>query len=329
MRDNFVRQLSEMARTDPRLFLMTADLGFRVLDGFAADFPKQYLNVGIAEQNMIGLATGMALDGRVVFTYSIGNFSTLRCLEQIRNDACYHNANVKVVAVGGGFSYGPLGISHHATEDLSVMRSLPHMTVVAPGDQWETREATKALVATQGTCYLRLDKSSAPATVRSGDVFTLGKARTVREGTDITLAATGGILGAALEAADSLVEQGIACRVLSIHTIKPFDTEAILRACRETGGIVTVEEHTIDGGLGSLVAETCMDAGVQPTVFHRIGLRAGFSSMVGGQDYLRRQYGMDPGTIAKVVAELVSAGPDKQRRPHLRVSRGGSAGGVA
>jgi transketolase len=324
MRDNFVRQLSDIARNDSRIFLITADLGFRVLDKFETEFPRRYLNVGIAEQNMIGLATGLALHGRIVFTYSIGNFSTLRCLEQIRNDACYHDANVKVVAVGGGFSYGPLGFSHHATEDLAVMRSLPHMTVVAPGDQWETREATKALVATPGTCYLRLDKSSAPATVRSGDVFTLGKARTVREGSDITIAATGGILGAALEAADSLVEQGIACRVLSIHTIKPFDTEAILRACKETGGIVTVEEHTIDGGLGSLVAETCLDAGVQPAVFRRIGLRTGFSSVVGGQEYLRREYGMDSATIAKAVAELVSAGPETQRRPRLRVTRGGS-----
>jgi transketolase len=327
MRDNFVRQLTEIARNDSRIFLMTADLGFRVLDKFENEFPRRYLNVGIAEQNMIGLATGLALHGRIVFTYSIGNFSTLRCLEQIRNDACYHDANVKVVAVGGGFSYGPLGFSHHATEDLAVMRALPHMTVVAPGDQWETREATKALVATPGTCYLRLDKSSAPATVRSGDVFTLGKARTVREGSDITLAATGGILGAALEAADSLVEQGIACRVLSIHTIKPFDSEAIIRACKETGGIVTVEEHTIDGGLGSVVAETCLDAGVHPRVFHRVGLRAGFSSVVGGQDYLRREYGMDPATIARAVAELVSAGPEKTRRPRLRVTRGGSAAG--
>jgi transketolase len=307
MRDNFVRQLSDLARSDPRVFLMTADLGFRVLDGFAADFPKQYLNVGIAEQNMIGLATGMALDGRVVFTYSIGNFSTLRCLEQIRNDACYHGANVKVVAVGGGFSYGPLGISHHATEDLAIMRALPDMTVVAPGDQWETREATKALVERNGACYLRLDKSSAPATARPGETFSLGKARKVREGADITLAATGGILGAALEAADSLVEQGIACRVLSVHTIKPFDTDAILRACKETGGIVTVEEHTIDGGLGSCVAETCLEAGITPQFFRRIGLRAGFSSKVGGQEYLRREYGMDAASIAKAVAELISA----------------------
>ena len=325
MRDNFVRQLSELARADDRIFLMTADLGFRVLDDFAAEFPRQYLNVGIAEQNMIGLATGMAMDGRVVFCYSIGNFSTLRCLEQIRNDACYHEANVKVVAVGGGFSYGPLGISHHATEDLSIMRALPNMTIVAPGDQWEAREATKSLAVTPGTCYLRLDKSPAPATARSKEVFFIGKARTVREGSDITLVATGGILGAALEAADSLVEQGIGCRVLSMHTIKPFDADAILRACRETGGIVTVEEHTIHGGLGSLVAETCMDAGVRPNVFRRIGLRAGFSSIVGAQEYLRREYGMDAKAIAKTVAELVSAGSPHSPRPRLKVSAGGSA----
>jgi transketolase len=325
VRDNFVRQLTELARTDPRIFLMTADLGFRVLDGFAEEFPKQYLNVGIAEQNMIGLATGMAMDGRTVFCYSIGNFSTLRCLEQIRNDACYHEANVKVVAVGGGFSYGPLGISHHATEDLAIMRALPNMTIAVPGDQWEAREATKALAATPGTCYLRLDKSAAPATARAKEVYYIGKARTVREGTDITLIATGGILGAALEAADSLVEQGITCRVISMHTIKPFDHDAVLRACRETGGIVTVEEHTIHGGLGSLVAETCMDAGVKPNVFRRIGLRAGFSSIVGAQEYLRREYQMDAKAIAKAVAELVSVGSPHAPRPRLRVSSGGSS----
>lgn len=323
MRDNFVRQLSELARNDPGVFLMTADLGFKVLDGFAEEFPNQYLNVGIAEQNMIGLATGMAMDGRTVFCYSIGNFSTLRCLEQIRNDACYHEANVKVVAVGGGFSYGPLGISHHATEDLAIMRALPNITIAVPGDQWEAREVTKALAATPGTCYLRLDKSAAPATARAKEVFYIGKARTIREGSDITLIATGGILGAALEAADSLVEQGITCRVISMHTIKPFDGDAVLRACRETGGIVTVEEHTIHGGLGSLVAETCMDAGVRPTAFRRIGLRAGFSSIVGAQDYLRREYGMDAKSIAKAVAELVSAG--SPTRPRLKVSSGGSA----
>ncbi|HEX6573444.1 MAG TPA: transketolase C-terminal domain-containing protein, partial [Gemmatimonadaceae bacterium] len=212
-----------------------------------------------------------------------------------------------------------------ATEDLAIMRALPNMTIAVPGDQWEAREATKALAATPGTCYLRLDKSPAPATARAKEVFYIGKARTIREGSDITLIATGGILGPTLEAADSLVEQGIACRVISMHTIKPFDGEAVIKACRETGGIVTVEEHTIHGGLGSLVAETCMDAGIKPNVFRRIGLRAGFSSIVGAQEYLRREYGMDPKAIAKAVAELVSAGSPHAPRPRLKVSSGGSA----
>src|SRR5512142_1905136 len=247
MRNGFFRALFDLARNDQRIQLVVGDLGFGVVEPFMKELPAQFTNSGVAEQNMTGIAAGLALSGKIVFTYSIGNFPTLRCLEQIRNDVCYHQANVKVVAVGGGYSYGPLGISHHATEDLAIMRALPNMTVVAPGDQWETREATKALVERDGTAYLRLDKSSAPATARPGETFAIGRARKVREGSDITLAATGGILGAALEAADSLVEQGIACRVLSVHTIKPFDTDAILRACKETGGIVTVEEHTIDG----------------------------------------------------------------------------------
>src|SRR3954468_17255260 len=154
MRDAFTRRLEELAAQDPRIFLITGDLGFGVLDPFEKKFPKQYLNAGVAEQNMTGLATGLALEGRVVFTYSIGNFPTLRCLEQIRNDAAYHEANVKIIAIGGGFSYGALGMSHHATEDLAILRAIPGITVVAPGDDLETRGATRALVETPGTCYL-------------------------------------------------------------------------------------------------------------------------------------------------------------------------------
>src|SRR5262249_44559906 len=159
---------------DPRVFLITGDLGFGVLDSFSKKYPRQFLNAGVAEQNMTGLATGLALDGRVVFTYSIGNFPTLRCLEQIRNDAAYHGANVKVVAVGGGFSYGALGMSHHATEDLAIMRALG-ITVVAPACDWEASEAAAALVAQEGTCYIRLDRSSAGSTALEGEEFKLGR----------------------------------------------------------------------------------------------------------------------------------------------------------
>lgn len=305
MRDAFIKKLSEMAAANPRIMLITGDLGFGVLDDFAKRFPKQYLNCGVAEQNMAGLASGLALDGRIVYTYSIGNFPTLRCLEQLRNDACYHGANVNVVAIGGGFSYGSLGFSHHATEDISILRALPGMTVLSPGDLWETIEATQALANKSGTGYLRLDKSNASPTNKPGEVFTLGKIRTIREGTDVTLAVTGGILGVALKAADTLAAAGINARVLSIHTIKPLDADTLVKAARETGGIVSVEEHTIHGGLGGAIAETCLEAGAAPKFFYRLGLRAGFTTVVGSQDYLRAHYELDEKTLVTKVTSLV------------------------
>jgi len=294
MRDSFIKRLTILAEHDPRIMLLTGDLGFGVLTNYAKQFPRQYLNVGVAEQNMTGLATGLALEGRIVFTYSIANFPTLRCLEQIRNDACYHGANVKVVAIGGGFSYGSLGISHHATEDLAIMRALPDITVVSPGDRWEAAEAAEAIAYTPGACYLRLDKSFAPETRGEQEQFTLGRARTVREGQDLTLIATGGILEVALAVAERLAsELLIECRVLSMHTIVPIDHEAIRLACEQTQGIITIEEHSIYGGLGSAIAEVCMDEGWQPHIFRRLALRAGFSSVVGDQHYLRHVYGLD------------------------------------
>jgi transketolase len=304
VRDAFIARLAQLAEVEPRIFLITGDLGFGVLTRFATQRPRQFLNVGVAEQNMAGVATGLALDGRVVFTYSIGNFPTLRCLEQIRNDAAYHGANVKVVAIGGGFSYGQLGMSHHATEDLAILRAIPDITVISPGCLWEAEEATAAIARTPGTCYLRLDKSDAGRTNLPEERFELGRIRTLRAGDDLTLAATGGILGTALEAADQLAAEGIRARVLSVHSLRPFDQETLFRACRETGGVVTIEEHVIDGGLGGLVAETCLEAGVVPRGFARIGLRGGFSSIVGSQDYLRRHYGLDHGAIVARAREV-------------------------
>jgi lipopolysaccharide/colanic/teichoic acid biosynthesis glycosyltransferase len=209
VRDAFIHALTELAPQHPELLLLTGDLGFKVLDRYRASFPRQFLNVGVAEQNMAGLAAGLALEGHTVFTYSIGNFPTLRCLEQIRNDICYHGANVKIVCIGGGMSYGPVGFSHHATEDLAILRSLPNMLVLSPGDLWEATEASRYLVSHRGPAYLRLDKSYAPATAKPGDAFRPGSIRTVRDGKDVTLAATGGILGEALLAADILADQGI------------------------------------------------------------------------------------------------------------------------
>jgi transketolase len=308
VRDAFIARLTLLAEREPRIMLITGDLGFGVLTRFAADRPRQFLNAGVAEPNMTGLATGLALDGRIVFTYSIANFPTLRCLEQVRNDAAYHDADVKIVSIGGGFSYGALGMSHHATEDLAILRAIPSITVVSPGCLWEVEEATEAIIRTPGVCYLRLDKSSAGRTNADGEVFQLGRMRVVRDGDDVSLFATGGILGIALHAAERLAGEGISARVVSVHTIRPFDAETLFRACRETRGVVTIEEHVVDGGLGGLVAETCLEAGVVPRGFHRIGLRAGFSSIIGSQEYLRSRYGMDEEAIATAARALVRRG---------------------
>lgn len=307
MRDAFIKRLTELAERDPRVMLITGDLGFGVLDDFARRFPRQFLNAGVAEQNMTGLATGLALEGHIVYTYSIANFVFMRCLEQIRNDAAYHNCNVNVVAVGAGFSYGALGISHHATEDLAIMRSLPGLTVVSPGDDWEASEATEAVARTDGTTYLRLDRVGAGSTGQAGEQFALGKAREIRRGTDATLIATGGILTEALQACDALAQQGIHCRVLSVHTLKPFDEETVIQAAQETNGIVTVEEHTVLGGLGSTVAEALLENNAVPGFFHRIGLRDRFSSVVGSQAYLRQYFGLTASAICLAVHEQLRA----------------------
>ena len=204
MRDHFIKRLTNLAENDPELVLVTGDLGFGVFDNYRKVRSNQFINAGVSEQNMTMVATGMALEGYKVFTYSIGNFPTLRCLEMIRNDAAYHEANVKVVCIGGGFSYGPLGISHHATEDLAIMRSLPNLTVISPCGLWETMEATEALVSTPGTCYLRLDKSVGDDAPNNNERFEIGKLRVLQEGKDVTLLVTGGILGEVQKAAIKL-----------------------------------------------------------------------------------------------------------------------------
>jgi transketolase len=314
MRDVFIKRLSEMAERDPRIMLITGDLGFSVLDDYRRRFPRQFINAGVAEQNMTGLATGLALEGHVVYTYSIANFVFMRCLEQIRNDAAYHDCNVNVVSVGGGFSYGALGISHHATEDLAIMRALPGVTVLSPCDDWEAAEATEAIANQAGTCYLRLDRSAADTTCQPGEQFRIGVPRMLRDGVNVTLAATGGIMSEALRAADELSRHGVSCRVLSVHTLKPLDGELFFQAARETGGLITVEEHTVDGGLGGAVAELLLESGIVPNVFRRVGLRAGFSSAVGSQQYLRTRYGMDADSIVRTVRDALRAASDRRTR---------------
>jgi transketolase len=303
MRDHFVAELTAMADRDDRIVLMTADLGFGVVDEFKARHPCRFINVGVAEQNMALVATGMALEGYVVFTYSIANFPTLRCLEMIRNDAAYHKANVKVIAVGGGLSYGALGMSHHATEDLGVMRAIPGITILSPTSLSEVAPLTRAALATPGTVYMRLDKDAVPDDL-SGSTTVVGVPREMTTGTDVALFVTGGIATEVLKAERQLREVGISCSVFSVHTVRPLDVDFVAGVVRRHRVVVTVEEHNVTGGLGSAVLDVCADAHCYPTRFERIGLR-GFSTAVGSQQYLRERYGLDAAAIASRVRVAV------------------------
>lgn len=289
MRNAFIQTLSALAADDERIWLLTGDLGYSVLEAYYERFPQRYVNVGVAEQNLTGLAAGLASCGKIVFTYSIANFPTLRCLEQIRNDVCYHGLPVKVVSVGGGFAYGPQGYTHHGLEDLAILRTLPGMTVVAPGDPVETDLATRALVNLPGPCYLRLGKAREPVVHTSPPDFALGRAIRVRDGDDLTLISTGGILAYTLAAAQRLsTEHHIEARVLSMHTLKPLDESAVHAALRETGGIVTVEEHSVTGGLGSAVADVIAAFDGPRRPFRKFGVPDRLNHEIGSQDYLRR-----------------------------------------
>lgn len=306
MRDTFVRTLVELAKENKNIELVTGDLGFGVLKPYWEQVPDQFTNAGIAEQNMTTVAAGMALEGKTVFTYSIGNFPTLRCLEQIRNDCAYHNANVKVVCIGGGFVYGSLGMSHQATEDLAILRALPDVVVMAPGDLVEAEECTKALVKYQGTAYLRLGRGGEKRIHDKIENFQIGKAIKVKDGKRIAIFSTGAIFEEVQGACDMLIQAGYEPAVYTFPTVKPIDKEAIERVSCDFELIVTCEEHNIVGGFGSAVAEVMAEMRQKKAHLLRIGLNDMYAVRVGNQKYLREQYGMSAARIAARIEEEIN-----------------------
>ncbi len=305
MRNSFINELCRLAEIDSRIWLVCGDLGFSVLEQFSDRFPERFLNAGVAEQNMTGVAAGLALEGKTVFTYSIANFPVMRCLEQIRNDVCYHNLNVKVVAVGGGLAYGSHGYTHHGVEDFAVTCCLPNIVVAAPGDPKEAQQVARLAVETPGPSYIRLGKAGEPVLHPNEIKLSIGKALVVREGKDITLASTGGMLDSTLRVADLLNESGCSAAVLSFPYLRPFDTEAVLRAARRTRAIVTIEEHGW-GGLGTLTAEVLAIHGCS-VVFRTLRLKPSPVKVSGSQEYLRQQHGLGIDDIVNAAKELVTA----------------------
>ena len=308
MRDAFASEIIRLIQEDDKILLLTGDLGFGVFDEIQKKYPKNFINIGVAEQNMSGIAAGLAIEGYKVFTYSIANFSTFRCLEQIRNDIAYHDLNVTIVSVGGGFSYGSLGMSHHATEDISIMRSMPGMKVCVPATKSEAISATRHLAFSDGPGYLRIDKSDFCNDEYEEPQYNFGQSSLIKEGKDITIICSGGILEEAVLASEELSIEGISCRVLSMHTIKPIDKEAIIRAVSDTRGIVSLEEHTVVGGLGSAISEVCMEHSLYPEFFLSLGLKDTFSQVVGDQQYLRNYYQMDSDFIIRNILKMFKDG---------------------
>ncbi len=304
MRNTFVNTLLLLARENTNIVLITGDLGFGVLTEFAKELPGQFINAGIAEQNMTGVAVGLALCGKIVFTYSIANFPTLRCLEQIRNDAAYHHANVKIVSVGAGMAYGPSGMSHHATEDIAIMRALPDVAVFSPGDPIEAEAATRAVVKHPGTCYLRLGKGkeknvhAAPLQWETGKAIPL-----IEDGEDAALFSTGPILGNVYEAALSLNRLGKRTRHYSFPSVKPLDKDLIRQVARETSLIVTVEEHNLTGGFGGAVAEVLAEMPSPRAKLRRIGINDHYISSIGSQTFLREENHLSCNDIINAVRE--------------------------
>jgi len=298
MRKTFITTLLALAEADPDIWLINADLGFSFLEPFAERFPDRYLNVGVAEQNMIGVAAGLALSGAKVFAYSLANFPTMRCLEQIRVDVCYHRAHVVVVAVGAGFAYGSQGYTHHAIEDLAVMRALPGMRVGTPGDRHEAKALVEHFAREPGPAYLRLGRDGEPA-------FHAGplppgrlKPLVLREGRDVAIVVTGTILDEAAAAADLLAGSGLSVRMISVPMLKPLDEAGLLAAIEGCSLVVTVEEHSLIGGLRDAVAPVLAQMRSPPRLL-ACGVGDGVTLGVTlGQKAMRKHCGIDGQSIA-------------------------------
>lgn len=283
---------------------MTADLGFNALEPLQKEFRERFVNVGVAEANMIGVAAGLALEGKKVIAYSIASFAAMRGYEQIRNDICYHNLDVKIVGTGGGYNYSTHGVTHQTVEDTAIMAALPHMKVFSPSYAWEARETTRAMLQDVGPAYIRLGKAPKDDFSQKTFKFEIGKAFTIREGKDIFLAVTGNLLDYACMAADIVEkESGLGVRVVSFPTIKPFDTHLVSKACKDCALVAVMEEHGEHGSLASSVALAAQKSGLSGKRFLTLGTPDHFLKEVGWREHLLKKTGLDPHTVARKLVQ--------------------------
>ncbi|QND46236.1 transketolase family protein (plasmid) [Rhizobium lusitanum] len=302
-RDAFAATLEKMASIDQTIVAVCNDsVGSSKLGGFKSKFPDRLINVGIAEQNMVGVSAGLANGGRIPFVCAASCFLTGRALEQIKADISYSNANVKLIGISSGMAYGELGPTHHSIEDFAWTRVLPNLPVIAPCDRIETAAAIEWAASYAGPCFLRLSRVGVPDLLPEGHKFVPGRANRLRDGEDVTLIANGTLTHRMMKAADILAKQGVNARVLNMATVRPIDEDAIIAAAKETGAIVTAEEHSIYGGLGSAVAEVVVDNA--PVPMKRLGV-PGIYAPTGSAEFLLDEFGMAPSAIAEATLALL------------------------
>jgi transketolase len=306
MRNAFADELTKLGNEDPRVVMLSGDIGNRLFDKFKDKHPSRFFNCGVAEANMMGVAAGMAMNGLRPVAYTITPFVTTRCLEQIRTDVCYHEAPVTIVAVGAGLAYAGLGPTHHACEDISFLRSIPNMVVICPGDAHEVRGALRAAMKQDHPVYIRMGKKGEPV-VHAGPVadFEIGKAITIVEGADVCLLSTGNMLPEVVEVAHKLKERGISAKVVSFHTVKPLDEACLKEAFDKFKLVATIEEHSLIGGFGAAVSEWLVDTATAPKKFLRFGTPDAFFKKSGEQEYAREMLGLSAHQIADKVAQAL------------------------
>jgi transketolase len=303
MRNAFASEITKLAAEDERLVLLSGDIGNKLFDEFKQKFPKRFYNCGVAEANMMSVAAGMALSGMRPIVYTIASFTTARCFEQIRVDVCYQNLPVVIAGVGAGLSYVANGATHHSCEDIATLRALPNMTVVCPGDPVEVRAGLAAVLQHPGPVYFRLGKKGEPVVHQRLSEFVVGRGIIVREGHDVCLVSTGNMLAEAVEAGEELKKHGLTARVVSHHTVKPLDEELLAESFERFRAVVTIEEHSVLGGLGGSVAEWLSDQPPQRARLVRIGTPDSFFCEAGEQEYARERLGLTAHHIAKRVLE--------------------------
>jgi transketolase len=306
MRKTCLDMVYELAQQDERIFFIGSDLGVGVLKQFKERMPERFFMEGVSEANIIGMAAGLALEGKIPYINTIATFLTRRCFEQVVLDLCLHHARVRLIGSGGGLVYAPLGPTHLAVEDLAILRAVPNMTIVAPADADEMRRLMPQTVDYPGPIYIRLAKGYDPVVSRAEPPFEIGKAIRMREGGDALLVTTGVGLQVSLEAAERLAAEGIETAVLHVHTLKPFDQEAVLQGTAEVPVIAAVEEHSVIGGLGSAVAEVLAEADFDSVKrFRRIGIADRFAREYGSQSSLMAHFGLTAERVVEVVRELI------------------------